>query len=373
MSASAPPRLLYIDNLRLFVIICVVMHHLAVTYSGDGSFYYIEPARMGALSQLWFTVYLTFQQAYFMGLMFLLAGYFTAGSYDRKGFGGFVKDRAARLLVPTLVYMVIVSPAVSNLELGQAVPAGISARAVFAFLFSYGVMWFAVALFVFSVIYGFARVLRPGPAAQKPGKTASALNLWALILIIAAGAFVIRIAQPIGTSVLGMQLCYFSSYIALFAAGIYAYRRGIFANISYKSAKHWLIAAVAGGFVSIIALGIALKLAGAPNSTMGGGSPGSAGFALWESFVAVAMCAGLIGVFKEKLNRRNNLVKAMCGSYFAVYVFHPVIIVGAALLFAPAALPPFVKWLIMCAVCVPLCFAFAHFVLKKIPLLKNVL
>ena len=76
------PRLYYIDNIRLFIIICVVMHHLAVTYSGFGSWYYMEPSKIGALSSAWFTVYLAFQQAYFMGMMFLLAGYFIPGSFD---------------------------------------------------------------------------------------------------------------------------------------------------------------------------------------------------------------------------------------------------------------------------------------------------
>jgi peptidoglycan/LPS O-acetylase OafA/YrhL len=33
-------RLLYVDNLRLLIIVFVVMHHLAVTYSGFGSWYY---------------------------------------------------------------------------------------------------------------------------------------------------------------------------------------------------------------------------------------------------------------------------------------------------------------------------------------------
>ena len=35
-------RLFYIDNLRLLMIMFVVMHHLAVTYTGFGSWYYNE-------------------------------------------------------------------------------------------------------------------------------------------------------------------------------------------------------------------------------------------------------------------------------------------------------------------------------------------
>ena len=42
-------RLLYIDNLRLMVIAFVVMHHLAVTYSGFGSWYYVEGTHQDTL------------------------------------------------------------------------------------------------------------------------------------------------------------------------------------------------------------------------------------------------------------------------------------------------------------------------------------
>lgn len=45
-------RFWYIDNIRLFVIVCVVMHHLAVTYSGFGSWYYVANTNLGILSTI---------------------------------------------------------------------------------------------------------------------------------------------------------------------------------------------------------------------------------------------------------------------------------------------------------------------------------
>jgi glucans biosynthesis protein C len=148
-------RLLYIDNLRLFVIVCVVMHHLAVTYSGFGSWYYNETTHPDTLATVWFAFYLSFQQAYFMGLLFMIAGYFVAGSYDHKGFGQFIGDRCKRLLIPTLIYMLVITPLIEYVELRQKY-TGFSMA---GFLSSTGVMWFAVALFIFSSIYAVARRL----------------------------------------------------------------------------------------------------------------------------------------------------------------------------------------------------------------------
>lgn len=54
-------RLLYIDNLRLMIIVFVVMLHLAVTYSGFGSWYYIEGTHLDTLSTVWFAFYQSFE------------------------------------------------------------------------------------------------------------------------------------------------------------------------------------------------------------------------------------------------------------------------------------------------------------------------
>jgi glucan biosynthesis protein C len=142
-------RLYYVDNLRLMVITFVVMHHLAVIYSGFGSFYYIEGRPLNLLSIVWFAFYLSFQQGYFMGLLFMIAGYFVAGSYDRKGFGLFVGERFKRLIIPTLIYMVAITPFIELVELGNKY-TGFSLD---GFLSGTGVMWFTAALFIFSLLY----------------------------------------------------------------------------------------------------------------------------------------------------------------------------------------------------------------------------
>lgn len=364
-------RLLYIDNLRLMVIAFVVMHHLAVTISGYGSWYYVEPAHLDTLSTVWFAFYLGFQQAYFLGLLFLVAGYFVAGTYDRHGFGRFVKDRFKRLMIPSLIYMVAIDPFIGIVELGSK-STGFS---VTGFLSATGPMWFAVALFFFSLAYGVARLLvrKSAPASEGRQINPSFAKAVALILIISVFAFLIRIVQPIGTSILNMQLCFFASYIVLFVVGIVAYRNNLFARMSYRTGKRWLISGIVLGFAAWLALVIAVTASGNAAALDGGPTWQSAGYSLWESFVAVAMSIGLITVFKEKFNHQSNLVKKLSDNSFAVYMFHPPIIVGVALLLSPVALYPIAKWLVLCAICVPLCFAATHFIFRRIPLLKDIL
>jgi fucose 4-O-acetylase-like acetyltransferase len=347
------------------------MHHLAVTYSGFGSWYYNEVTHLDTLSTVWFAFYLSFQQAYFMGVMFLIAGYFVAGSYDRKGFGRFVGERFKRLVIPSLIYMVAITPFMGIVELGNKV-TGFS---IVDFLSGTGVMWFTVALFGFSLIYGLVRLIvrRPALTSDRKQLEPSLGKAVILILIISVFAFLIRIVQPIGTSILNMQLCFFASYIVLFIVGIIACRNKLFARISYRTGKRWLISGIALGFLAWLPLAIVATESGSTAAFDGGLTWQSAGYSLWESFVAVAMSIGLIAVFREKFNHQSKLVKTLSDNSFAVYMFHPLIIVAVTLLLSPIALYPIVKWSILCVICVPLCFAATHFVFRKIPLLKNVL
>ena len=192
-----------------------------------------------------------------------------------------------------------------------------------------------------------------------------------LILIIALFAFLIRIVQPIGTDILSLQLCYFASYTVLFIVGIIAYRNNLFAKINYQAGKRWVIVAIALGFIAWFVLEAVATVTGSTAALQGGLTWQSAAFSLWESFVAVAMSIGLIAVFREKFNRQSKLVKTLSDNSFAVYMFHPMIIIPVTILLTQLALYPIAKWLLLCTICVPLCFAATHFVFRRIPLLKK--
>lgn len=369
-------RLLYIDNIRLLIIALVVVQHLAVTYSGIGSWYYKESAALDLASRIGFNFFESLIQSFSMGLLFLIAGYFVPKAYDSKGFQKFINDRMVRLGIPALVYMLIINPLMLYFELGNF--AGIYPDFWSYYASGYlgnlsvlggsGPMWFVIVLLFFSAVYG----VIPGkePAGRKelhPTKK----NIWLLVFIIAAFAFAIRLAAPAGTSYYNYLLGYFAQYIVLFIVGILAYRHNLFARISYKSGKRWLICGIAVGFASWL-----LLFSSAPenmDALNGGFTWQSAGFSLWESAVAVAMDIGLIAVFREKLNRQNKFVKTLSDSSFAVYVFHTPIVIGAALLFRPVDLPPAAKFAMMVVICLPLVFLAARYIVRKIPLLKKVM
>jgi fucose 4-O-acetylase-like acetyltransferase len=373
-------RLFYIDNLRLLIIIFVVIQHLAVTYSSMGSWYYMDGRPLGVVSTAAFGFYQSFTQGYFMGFLFLLAGYFIPGSYDKKGFGNYLKDRFIRLMIPALFYMLVIHPFILYFQLGvywisptpgffEYYGGYVTSTSV---LEGSGPLWFAIALFIFSAVYGLFRLVRkPMPRWQSVSPRTTNIFRWRLL--IGAFAFLIRTVQPIGTSVLNMQLCYFAQYIVLFIVGIVAYRSDLFSKISLKSGKRWLFAAIVPGFIVWSAIMVFCGALEGNENYNGGFTWESAAYALWEAFTAVAVSTGLIAIFREKRNQQNMLIKTMSDNAFAVYVFHAPIIVAVAQLFAPLEWLPIFKFALLIVICIPLCFAATHFIFRRIPLLKKIL
>ncbi len=90
-------RAYYIDRIRVILTALVVLHHTAITYGAPGGWYYRELPFTGSLTGLFQVLFVSVNQAYFMGLFFLIAGYFTPASYDRKGPVRFSLDRLVRL------------------------------------------------------------------------------------------------------------------------------------------------------------------------------------------------------------------------------------------------------------------------------------
>src|SRR3712207_2769284 len=97
-AAHAATRLAYVDNLRTLLATLVVVHHVGQAYGPTGGDWPIfNPTRTAILGP-----FFAVNASFFMGLFFLIAGYFVPQAYDRKGAGGFLKDRLLRLGVPLL-------------------------------------------------------------------------------------------------------------------------------------------------------------------------------------------------------------------------------------------------------------------------------
>lgn len=371
----ARDRMLFVDNIRLMIIALVVCHHAVITYCDIGMWYYRDPVVPGPGTSLLFQLFLSFNQSYFMGTLFALAGYFAAMSLQKKGAPAFLRGRLLRLGLPTLFYALVLNPltvAWSHEEIIRAAGgfAAFYSRYLtsLAFLSGSGPMWFTLALLFFCLAYVGLRVLtgaRPAHAGPRP--LTAGLLLWCVVLCM-LGTFVVRLAYPIGKTFFNMQLAYFVQYIVLFAFGILAHDNDWLRVMEGRlgwgclamGLANWAVWGMLRGPLNVYD----------PRLFRGGPHWQSLLDSLGLSISGVCLTVGLVALFRARLNRQNGLVAALSDSAFAVYLFHPPIMVALARLIEPASLAALPKAALLSALSLVACFAFA-WVARRVPVLRD--
>jgi len=332
------------------VIVLVVNMHACVTYSHVGSWYYMSESEPTLAAKFPFILWQLHLQSFFMGLLFFIAGYFAQGSLGRRGPGSFVGERLFRLGLPTLLFMLVIHPFVLlglnpwHAHFGPAPPWYAKFIRTGGFLSASGPMWFAFALLVFCLILALWQAVRPSrDSALETNEppSASAPSLSALLLFasgIGVATFAVRLSQPLGSSVLNMQLCYFPQYVAFFAAGVIAGRRGwLLALAASPQARRAGWIALLAGPVALYALLYAGYKAGDLSAFRGGWHWQAFGLAAWEQFEGVGLSLGMLALFSRCMNRETAVLRWLSDRAFGVYVLHTPVLV--ALTMAYRSLP----------------------------------
>lgn len=377
-TAPAPARLLFIDNLRWVMIMLVLSMHAAVTYSGHGSWYVKETAHLGLPQELIFVTYQVFLQSFFMGLLFFVAGYFVPGAVDKKGPARFLRDRAIRLGLPTLLFMLVIQPLTCYYAAGvwdtdQGFFHAYARYITHGWVLSgSGPLWFCVALLFFSSCYAAWRAFSTSRPI-KPMPFPRAAIVAAFILLIALATFLVRIPWPNGTSFYNMQFCYFSQYVFFFIAGTLSYRHSWLSTLSKNTSRNWGRIGRFGG----LTIWILLIIFGNGQKTTatfdGGWHWQSLGMSLMESLAGTGISIGLLGLFREKFNRQGKLALFFSASAFAVYVFHTPILIVITRVMTGLHWLPLLKFLLATVLAIVVTYVLSAWVFRKIPLLKNIL
>jgi len=365
----------YIDNIRVALTALVVLHHAAVTYGAPGSWYYSEPAQ-GLLPRLLLTVFVSTNQAFFMGFFFLLSAYFIPASYARKGRWQFMADRLKRLGIPIVFYSLVLTPvmiyALVRLHLNEPVTWHhvFFERNEWVTL---GVLWFTAALLLFTCLYWIAKPFldrRADHPRPMPGNTTIFVFAVGLGLI----SFIVRIFFPIGWTLdpLGFQLGHFPQYIALFTVGIVAFKNRWLSSITEDQGRLWLRVAGLLLGVGFPFLYFLKELRGAGlDAFLGGLTVEALSNAVWEQLLGVAMIMAWLGIGRQ-WNVQGRFLQELSRSAYAVYVIHPLVLLLVALMMKDIDVPVLLKFLVTGSLSVAGSFA-AGWLLVRLPLVNKVL
>jgi peptidoglycan/LPS O-acetylase OafA/YrhL len=360
----------------MLTIVLVVMVHSCVTYSHVGSWYYLSEPEPGFVQKLPFAVFEAMSQSFFMGLLFFFAGYFSDRSLARRGKAAFLAERLRRLGIPTLLFMVVIHPFViwGLLREGGTPfwPAYLEFLESGRFLSGSGPMWFCFALLLFSVPFAFWT-----PKSKSQTGKGVEINAWAVLLLglgLGIASFLIRIVQPIGTSIMNFQLCFFAQYLVAFPLGVWVSRRNGLNDIAAsKTARTAGWTALLLGPAALIGIAIFGGLSNAVSQRIFGGWNASAfAYALWEQFTGIGLGLGAMALCWRLFNRKSSALGWLSDHSFGVYMLHTPVLVALALGMVGLHLPPLMMAAILATSGLILSFGVAA-IAKKTPLLKAIL
>ncbi len=376
-------RLAFVDNLRILLIALVVALHVAITYGGAGSWYYTEVRQPDAITLAALTFHNGVIQSFSMGLFFLLAGYFTPASYDRKGLWRFLKDRFLRLGIPLLFYGFVIQPLLYYpLAKAGFIKLDGSFREFLAGYYSslhigWGPLWFVEALLILAVIYALLRsfVKAQASSCRSEGRPPDGIAIAALACALGIGTFITRLWFPAGWvfGPLNFQFGYFPQYIALFTVGVMAYRGDWLLRTDARLGRQCLVAAGAFAVVGYPILFVAGgALSGEVSPFLGGLHWQSLAYAMWDQAVGVPMAVGLLVLFRERAGRGTPFIRSLADSTYTVYIIHAPVVVLLTLALRGLRLYPLLKFALALLVIVPACFALAS-IIRRLPEAKRIL
>lgn len=369
-------RLAFVDNLRIFLTLSVIVHHTAVTYGPLGSWYYHEQTD-GLIQKLTLVPLVCFNQSYFMGFFFLLSGLFVPSSFDRRGLRGFLKERLMRLGIPLVVFSFLVQPCLSYphfvIHEGLKTPflAFCWERIADLKHVGPGPLWFVVTLLGMDLSYAMIRALWPSLDSPRFPLTGRSVAKYTAGLLMVS--FLVRLWFPADTWVAFFQLAFYPQYISLFIVGVWAGRNDWLTQLPEAVGRAglrmalgaiplWYLVGVLGG-----------ALRGQVDVFKGGLHWQALAYCGWECLTCAGLCTGLTVIFRRRFNAQGPVLRAMAQNVYAVYVTHAVVLVFIEYKLSGLPWHPMIKFFLVSGLAIPACFLFTHFLLRRFPGMKRVL
>ena len=333
-------RLYYLDTLKVMLTILVVFHHAAEAYSPYSAWVYKPSNKDEMMPLIWH--FNSVNAAFFMGLFFLIAGYFVPRSYDKQGVWVFVKKKLLRLGIPVVLVTALLSYITGQLEVGH--------------------LWYVESLLLFCLVYALVR--RFVSPIQLKGDV-SLGGLLVVALVMGVGGYFIRQVSPQDNWiwVLGfvhIEPAHYLQYVIMFVLGVLAYRGQWLTKMNnFTGAISLLIG-------SALAIGDYVRNDGAWNNFV------YQWFGIYESLLCVFFSVGLLWLFREFVNGTNAFQNWCSQQAYGAYIVHLFVLLAVQNATDCLVLPGIVKFLIIGSVASVISFIVTY-LLRLIPGVKKVL
>jgi glucans biosynthesis protein C len=352
MKSKLTTRIIYLDSLRLFLLIVVIFYHSAMMYSLPLSFYYHELAT-DFFSRGLLSLFMSIDMSFFMGLFFFISGYFTPDSVKKRGSKNFLIVKFKRYFPLLIIYIFIINPFIVYFASKFGSNIGIYYLTIYKSILSLpnelnpGHLWYIQTLLVFYLGFVVWKRLRLNFSFTFPGSQTGFIKITAYtIIIIAVITFLVRLGYPIGSRILYFMIPYLPQNLAMFIAGILE-RNLAWSGYTAKLTKWIAVISVIGIIIWPIMLLPANNSASYIMKLRGGFNWESFMYICWEILIGTSISLLLINLFKKITIILEKISLKFSGDYFAIFVFHvfPVTLMGILLKNLP--LPQLIKFVLV--------------------------
>lgn len=225
-------RIYFLDNLRSFIVLLVVVFHASMAYMPNAPWWWYV---LDTQRNSFFDGFVLINDVFMMPIMFFIAGYFSVKSLVRHSAAAFVRDKVTRLIIPWIIGVIFLAPAITYfiyITRSQTPPAYLYYwfNLFFGKSYQQAHYWFLGALALLCLILAF--VYRRGwlkTTLLKANKPSTAfLTLFVLIgsVVFFGVNTIINDYEWVNVKyILLIQPTRFVLYILYFMLGVYAYRR----------------------------------------------------------------------------------------------------------------------------------------------------
>ena len=362
-------RLAYLDALKVGMVAAIIAGHGVMGYSDlDSAWPYqsVQEVALPELANIVLALVVLPAALFTMGLFFLISGLLTPASVERKGPRRFARDRALRLGVPLVVWVLAIWP---TLVWAAHLAAGEDRSWWEQFkladpLLDTGPMWFVGVLLIYSLGYAALRArVRPLTAPALTGRM-----LVRIAIAVSLATMLVRIAFPLASGQPAHpNLWQWPQYLALFGLGVMAAPRGWLQPVPEALARACGKAALAG-IAGFLLLGVALLATGsdgdvlfeehlhwAPMWLAALEGPLAIGTSVWLVAVAQRRCGTPFG----------KLGRAFARSAFAAFILQGAVLIGLQIALRPLGAPATVKALVVAVAGTAGSFALAWWLVTK--------
>ncbi len=371
-------RLLWVDNLKVLLIALIIAIHGTLSYAGTLEVWTYTEFREVTLSPV--TEGILFVPVapfgfFVIALLFLVAGLLTPGSLERKGAKRFAVDRLLRLGVPFLVFVFLLEPTLTYLlghPLGDA-PGSYAEEYLGAEKqLDTGPLWFVGVLLILSLGYAAWVGVRPSRRFGARHRSVEFRHLVVIMALVAVTSFAIRLVYPYGSEagVSDLNFWEWPACIAAFVLGTVVVRQGWLDGVPDHLRRQCRSVSLLA-LVAMAGLLLGSGLTDRVEDGLGGWNALAVAFALIEAPLTVCGPVWLLGVSRDRLNRRWRGQTVFNRTCYAAFIVQGFVLIGLAASLRLVPAPAEVKALLVASGGVAGSFALA-WLLVQIPGIRRI-